>query len=534
MLFLLVVAVPPSGAGAATVSQGTAVRQFTDWVPETLAANDDGSTPPVELGFTANFFGAEFDSVFVNNNGNITFDQALVQFTPDPLADLSRLIIAPFWADVDTRADGSLQTTYGQTEVEGRRAFAVNWVRVGYFNRHDDKLNSFQLVLVDRSDVAPGDFDIEMNYDSIQWETGDASGGEAGFGGTPARVGWSNGSGSKWFEVAGSGEAGAFLDSSPSALRSGSRNSTQAGRYRFEVRNGRPNPDLLAMTWNTFKTGGSPISKVLYHQIASVPGSAGVAVLQESCFSHVIDATIKLEERTGRPWYTTFNPALEYTPKCSDGDGRRDRGDRFGNAIVSDLPLDDVTRVAFPHTSQYQCDREWGDSKKCQYETRNYLAATIDVGGSFVRAYTVHVTAKSCPRCKALRNAQIERFSSDLAAEAFDGTVIVGGDFNASCDESEGECHTTCDTFESDECGVYNRATMAPMYRLGYQEVDEASAGVSAPFDEFTCCLEVGTFESSFRRKLDFLFTSRAQVLSADAKNVRSSDHKPVVAWLEI
>ena len=48
---------------------------------------------------------------------------------------------------------------------------------VGYFGSHADKLNKFQLILVDRSadTGTAGDFDILFKYDTIQWETGDAS-----------------------------------------------------------------------------------------------------------------------------------------------------------------------------------------------------------------------------------------------------------------------------------------------------------------------------------------------------------------------
>ncbi len=49
----------------------------------TLPANDDGSvTDPVPLGFTANFLGAAYDSVFVNNNGNVTLEGTDSTFTP--------------------------------------------------------------------------------------------------------------------------------------------------------------------------------------------------------------------------------------------------------------------------------------------------------------------------------------------------------------------------------------------------------------------------------------------------------------------
>ena len=57
-----------------------------------------------------------------------------------------------------------------------------------------------------------GNFDIYFNYDRIEWEAGDASGGSNGLGGISARAGYSNGSGSA-LELTGSGVAGSFLDS---------------------------------------------------------------------------------------------------------------------------------------------------------------------------------------------------------------------------------------------------------------------------------------------------------------------------------
>jgi hypothetical protein len=112
----------------------------------------------------------------------------------------------------------------------------VNWIDVGYYNSHTDKLNSFQLIIIDRSDISPGDFDFEFNYDRILWETGDASGGLGGLGGHSARVGWSGVSAS--FELPGSAINGALLDGGPNALVSHSRNSSIPGQYIFQVRDG--------------------------------------------------------------------------------------------------------------------------------------------------------------------------------------------------------------------------------------------------------------------------------------------------------
>ncbi len=220
-----------------------AVRSLPGFTVNALMPFDDGSTSAVPLLFTVNFLGLPFSTVFVNNNGNITFDAPLSTFTPMDLTSTQRQIIAPFWADVDTRGFVSLGNivTYGTDLVNGRTAFGVTWTTVGYFNSHTDKRNTFQLVLIDRSDTGSGNFDIEFNYEQIRWETGDASGGLSGLGGSSARVGFSNGTGipGTFFELPGSAIPGSFLDSSPTGgLVANRRNSPVDGRYLFVVREG--------------------------------------------------------------------------------------------------------------------------------------------------------------------------------------------------------------------------------------------------------------------------------------------------------
>jgi hypothetical protein len=204
----------------------------------TLPENDDGSTGQIALPFTVNFFGSEYSSLWVNNNGNVTFTEPLSTFTPFEITSTTPPIIAPFLADVDTRGEGSGLVTYGTTTFQGHPAFCVDWPEVGYYEEHTDKLNTFQLLLVERADVAPGDFDIVFNYDQIQWETGDASGGVEGFGGTAPTVGFSNGDGNAddFYELPGSLQNGAFLDGNTSTgLATHSYGNSQPGRYIFHV-----------------------------------------------------------------------------------------------------------------------------------------------------------------------------------------------------------------------------------------------------------------------------------------------------------
>jgi hypothetical protein len=227
--------------GGVANTEAAAVR--AGFNANTLPANDDGSTGLVNLGFTANFFGLSFTQLYVNNNGNVTFDAALGTFTPFNLTSTARQIIAPFFADVDTRSAGD-PVTYGTGTVGSQNAFGVNWLNVDYFPSSVTHVNrnSFQLILIDRSDTGAGNFDIEFNYDQIEWEAGTASGGNAnGLGGSSARAGFSNGTGNPGtsFELPGSAVNGAFLDTNlVTGLIHNSLNSDVDGRYLFSARNG--------------------------------------------------------------------------------------------------------------------------------------------------------------------------------------------------------------------------------------------------------------------------------------------------------
>lgn len=226
--------------------QAAAIRPV-GFATNVLPRNDDDSTDLVSTGFDLNFYGINTNQLYVNNNGNVTFDEALSTYTPFGLDNVDTQIIAPFFADVDTRNLDSAEVTYGSGVIDGRNAFVVNWdgAGVGYYEERADKLNKFQLVLIDRSDINPGDFDIEFNYDQIQWETGEASEGEDGLGGFSASVGFSNGvvgAGNVSYEFPGSLVPGSFLDDGTRPLIDGSLNSDVLGRYIFSVRNGSVEP----------------------------------------------------------------------------------------------------------------------------------------------------------------------------------------------------------------------------------------------------------------------------------------------------
>jgi Ca2+-binding RTX toxin-like protein len=189
-----------------------------------LSPNDDGSTGLIDITSVfptgMNFFGTTYNGFYINNNGNITFAQALGTFTPFSLTDSTHNPkIAPFFADVDTGGPAhSLMPTPGGTSTGTNEVYydldpengriTITWDDVGYFSEHTDKLNAFQLVIQNTGD---GNFDFEFRYENIDWTTGDASGGSNGLDGIVARAGWNSGDGSDFFELPQSGNQSEIL-----------------------------------------------------------------------------------------------------------------------------------------------------------------------------------------------------------------------------------------------------------------------------------------------------------------------------------
>ena len=215
-----------------------------------LAAGDNGSTPAaVPVGMTFNFFGTNYTSLYVNNDGNVSLDAAAANYTGESISTTNHPVIAPFWADVDT-SNGAGTVSYGPgtvtVSINGtdtpRPAYAVNWTNVGSYSQKATPTASFQLVLIDRSDRAAGDVDLEFNYDAVTWDTGDA---KAGIPAPPpaARAGFTAGTTAAltYYNLIGSGITGALLDSNTvTGLVHNSLRSSELGRYVFQFTAGTP------------------------------------------------------------------------------------------------------------------------------------------------------------------------------------------------------------------------------------------------------------------------------------------------------
>lgn len=160
--------------------------------------NDDGYTDLIGLPFSFNFYGVNYDSLYINNNGNISFLNPYYEYTPDSFPTYLYNMIAAFWGDVDTRNSMSGLVYYKITPT----ALIVKWENVGYYNMYSDKLNTFQLIITDGTDsLLPAGNNVGFCYGDMSWTTGDASGGVNGFFGSPATVGVNQGNGTDYFQV---------------------------------------------------------------------------------------------------------------------------------------------------------------------------------------------------------------------------------------------------------------------------------------------------------------------------------------------
>jgi hypothetical protein len=253
---------------------------FTGFTDSEMEATDDGSSADMPFGFNINYFGTDYSGAYVNNNGNLTFNAAMTTYTPFGLSSTGTPIVAPFFADVDTMSGNTVNI--GTGTLDGHKVFVANWPGVEcYPASNSSVLDYFQVILIDRSDLGTGahgdDFQIEFNYDSIQWDAGQASGGNSNCTDAPAgdaaAVGYSNGTSSDSYELPGSQTTGAFLDSnattglidndisSDTATSVPPSGTAVPGRYIFNVENGTPiTPTSLSTSLSGGGASGTSIS----------------------------------------------------------------------------------------------------------------------------------------------------------------------------------------------------------------------------------------------------------------------------------
>jgi T1SS-143 domain-containing protein len=255
------IGIPGPGEGGNTLVNGLGGdRGFGENV---MFTNDDSSTGKIDVSSVfsggMNLFGHVYDGFYINNNGNITFNGPMSTYTPFGITgDVTQPMIAPFFADVDTRgATGNVSA--GGTSTGANRVYwdfdttnhviTITWDDVGYYGAHDDKVNAFQLRIFDQGN---GNFSFEFRYENIDWTTGDASYGSGGLGGLVAHAGWTAGDGEHYYELPQSGNQSAIL----SLETTSNPDTPQDGNWVFnvlggQISNGQPAGDFITVEEET-------------------------------------------------------------------------------------------------------------------------------------------------------------------------------------------------------------------------------------------------------------------------------------------
>ena len=235
------------GTGGAT-GFGTVVSFNPDYTGVGGTRTDDGSTNALSLTSVfgsqgLDFFGTSYTSLYINNNGNLTFTGPNSSYVPSALTSSpGNPIIAPFWADVDTRGGvipasvmaslisagdhGSGSNQVWESLDTVNHVLTITWDDVGSYAEHTSPVNAFQVQLIG---LGSGNFDILFRYETINWTSGDASGGAA------ARAGFTaaNNNPEDYFELPGSGASSSML-----ALPTTIGNTGIAGVDVFQVESG--------------------------------------------------------------------------------------------------------------------------------------------------------------------------------------------------------------------------------------------------------------------------------------------------------
>ncbi|MEM7278113.1 MAG: PEP-CTERM sorting domain-containing protein [Pseudomonadota bacterium] len=195
---------------------------FEGGTDTSAACTDPGKLDP----FSVNVGGTFYTSLFLNNDGLVTFGGAhnpAITSVVDPLMGPA---LAPAFRNSPYEPIGRI--SWGGTAFGAAEYLSLNYAQNGSY---------YQMNLFNRDDIAVGDFDVQINY-TFQDAPVDLGAG-------PVEIGFNNGAGQSYL-LPGSNMPGAFNNggvndcpaASALALACSSLGSTAAGRYVFEFRSG--------------------------------------------------------------------------------------------------------------------------------------------------------------------------------------------------------------------------------------------------------------------------------------------------------
>lgn len=198
-----------------------------------LSGNDDNRVTNVDIGFEVSIGQFKGRYLTLDNNGFFAFEQGVIgkvypapNYVPHLLGSSGYTSYYPMlcgiWQDIDTRPTLSGKVRYGQTTIGGKKAFVAQWPLVGYYNQHMDKVNSFDMRIIER----PGGYHFELFIYKVEWEQADVSQ-------VPGILGLWDGSQVIWQHPNNSSITG-LLDSNPTGATHNNYGTSLNGKYVFD------------------------------------------------------------------------------------------------------------------------------------------------------------------------------------------------------------------------------------------------------------------------------------------------------------
>ncbi|XP_028597597.2 alpha-tectorin-like, partial [Podarcis muralis] len=219
---------------------------------------DDGTSPKIPILVPFTFYDKTYHSVYVNNNGVVSFSVPVPEYTPKaiPMVD-GKAFVAPYWADANIILGGhvyyrqtqkpellrnvtrDINNYFPEISFTATWLFIATWDRVAYFGSLSSKVNTFQAILCTDGHVSF----MMLNYADIQWTTGAASQGNprTGLGGIPAQAGFNSGDDKNYYNIPSS--------RTPQVINiTKTSNVDVPGRWVFQVDNFKPAGDPKELT----------------------------------------------------------------------------------------------------------------------------------------------------------------------------------------------------------------------------------------------------------------------------------------------
>ena len=294
-----------------------------DYVPNdgwtALPRNDDQGYIQ-QIGINFPWLGQIKNSLYINTNGNLSFDGPFRSYQPTGFDSNSINMIAAFWADIDTRGAEDGHIWYKTTSDN---KFVITWEEVARYGGDSTNplRNTFQIVLSDASYA--GDH-ICFCYSDMEWtigsatHTGAAQVGIAGGAGHTFNLGQFSGTDETFNGLGTSGNGVRYLNNKSFCFNSDAINHTPSLsqiEHRSESHTA------------TATIGGDPHITTWQNEHFEYHGQCDLTLVKDSNFADGLGLNIQIRTKLVRYWSYIKTVAIKIGHDILEIEGSPDQDD---------------------------------------------------------------------------------------------------------------------------------------------------------------------------------------------------------------